>query len=190
MASKIVSKLVKPPIRLFGLEGSYVNALYSAASKKNQLNAVEGDLGFVSKLYTNEVRFRDFVTDPFVKPEQKVELFNKLKLNEVSVNFLGAMASYNRLKHLPNFERTFKKTMAATRRELPCNVTSAKPLTEAKKKELEDSLKGFTDKKLLITYEIDSALLGGLVVNFNNEHLIDMSIRSKVRSITSALQAT
>lgn len=189
MAAQVASKLVKPPIRLFGLEGSYINALFSAASKKNQLNVVEGDLSFVSNLYKVQPKFRDFVTDPFVKPQQKYELFSKLKINPLSVNFLSALADYNRMKYLPTLEESFKKTMAAVRKEIICTVTSAKALSDAKKKDVEQSLAGFTEKKMIVNYQTDPSLIGGLVVNFNNEHLIDMSIKTQLRSITTALKS-
>ena len=38
------AKLVKAPIQLFGVEGRYAHALYSAASKQKQLDSVEKEL--------------------------------------------------------------------------------------------------------------------------------------------------
>ena len=34
---------IKAPIQLYGLEGRYAHAVYAAASKKNQLDAVDKD---------------------------------------------------------------------------------------------------------------------------------------------------
>merc|ERR1712168_86982 len=48
------SKLVKAPIQLFGIEGRYAHALYSAASKEGSLNLVEKELsGFQSYVDEN-----------------------------------------------------------------------------------------------------------------------------------------
>ena len=41
------AKLVKAPIQLFGVEGRYAHALYSAASKEKSLDAVEKELAKV-----------------------------------------------------------------------------------------------------------------------------------------------
>lgn len=189
MASKIVSKLVKPPISLYGVEGRYVNALYSAASKNNKLDAVEGDLKKLSSLYKTDHKFKDFMVNPLVSPMQKSQIFeselkNKLKLSDISVKFLSIVAENRRLKHLPEMEAAFKQIMSAVRNELPCTISSAKPLPDAKKKEIEESLKAFTSKKLLLDYKVEPSLLGGLVVDFNGEHYIDMSVRTKVRTYT------
>lgn len=194
MANKIVGKLIKPPISLFGLEGRYVNALYSAASKTNKLDAVEGDLKKVSQLYKTDIKFKDYMINPLVSPLQKCQIFendlkNKLKLNDLSVGFLSAMAENRRLKNLPEIERAFGQIMASVRGELPCLVTSAKPLTEAKKKEVEDSLKAFTTKKLILEYKVDPSIMGGLIVDFNGEHYIDMSVSSKIRLYTESMKS-
>lgn len=194
MASKIVSKLVKPPISLYGVEGRYVNALYSAAFKNDKLDAVEGDLKKLSALYKTDSKFKDFMINPLVSPAQKSlvfagELKNKLKLNDLSVTFLSAVSENRRLKLIPEIQAAYNQIMMAVRKELPCKVISAKPLTDAKKKEVEDSLKSFTTKRLIIEYATDPSILGGLIVDFNGEHYIDMSVKSKVRLYSDCCSA-
>jgi F-type H+-transporting ATPase subunit O len=43
-----VNKKKVPPIQLYGLEGRYATAIYTAAAKKNQLSAVEKDFQNIS----------------------------------------------------------------------------------------------------------------------------------------------
>lgn len=193
MASKFIGKLVKPPISLFGLEGRYVNALYSAASKNNKLDVVEGDLKKLTGLFKTDPNFKEFMISPLINPVQKTRVFendlkNKLKLNELTVNLLSAMSENRRLKNLPDVEMAYKQIMSALRNELFCKVTSAKSLTDTKRKEVEESLKAFTSKKLLISYEVDPSIVGGLIVDFNGEHYIDMSLKSKIRQYSDALK--
>ena len=42
--SKLVCCLVQAPIRVFGVEGRYAHALFSAASQKNAIESVEKEL--------------------------------------------------------------------------------------------------------------------------------------------------
>lgn len=42
--------MVKPPIQVFGLNGRYATALYSAASKEKKLDAVEKELASLQVL--------------------------------------------------------------------------------------------------------------------------------------------
>lgn len=193
MASKIVGKLVKPPINLFGIEGRYVNALYSAASKSNKLDAVEGDLNKLSNLYKTDPKFKEYMCSPLINPLQKSLVFEndlkkKLNLSDLSVNLLSAMSENRRLKQLPDVREAFKQIMSAVRNEIQCTITTAKALPDAKRKEVEDSLKAFTKKKLLISYKQDPSIVGGLIVDFNGEHYIDMSVRSKIRLYSDCMK--
>ena len=43
--------LVQAPIQVYGLEGRYAHALFSAASKKKSLEAVEGELNKFQVIY-------------------------------------------------------------------------------------------------------------------------------------------
>ncbi len=64
---------VRPPVAVFGIEGRYATALYSAASKQKALDAVENDLkGFANQLQRDR-RLKDFLLDPSVKKQLKVE---------------------------------------------------------------------------------------------------------------------
>lgn len=193
MANKIVSKLVKPPISLFGVEGRYVNALYSAAAKNNKLDAVEGDLKKLAGLYKTDHKFKEFMVSPLINPIQKTQIFEnelkkKLSLTDISVNLLSAMSENRRLKNLPEVERAFNLVMSAVRNEINLVVTSAKVLPDAKKKDIEASLKTFSSKKLIITYQEDPSIIGGLIIDFNGEHYIDMSVRSKIRLYSECLK--
>lgn len=44
---------LKPPIQVYGVEGRYATALFSAASKQKKLDQVEQELGKVSVSMTN-----------------------------------------------------------------------------------------------------------------------------------------
>lgn len=193
MASQIVSKMVKPPISLFGVEGRYVNALYSAASKSKKLDAVEGDLKKLASLYKTDTKFREFLVNPLINPQQKNQVFekdlkSKLKLNDLSVNLLSVMSENRRLKLLPDVDNSFHQIMSAVRNELNCTIISAKPLADGKKKEVEESIKGFSSKKILLSYKQDPSIIGGLIIDFNGEHYIDMSIRSKIRLYSECIK--
>jgi F-type H+-transporting ATPase subunit O len=43
-SSSAAQQMVKPPIQIYGLNGRYATALYSAASKDKKLDAVEKEL--------------------------------------------------------------------------------------------------------------------------------------------------
>lgn len=193
-ATAAASKMVKTPVPLFGVDGKYTAALFSAASKQQKLDAVESDLRKLSVAIETDTKFRDFLLNPLANLNMKKDILTqtlkgKLGVCDLTINLVNVMTESRRLKYLNAVSKSFIRMMELTRGEIQCTVITAKPVTEdALKKEIEGSLKGFTKNKLKIKMKVDPSILGGMVIDFGGEHYIDMSIRSKVKMYSDLIQ--
>ena len=193
-ASVATSAMIRPPIGFFGVDGKYTNALYSAASKTQKIDAVSQDLNKLKDAYQKDAKFRDFMINPLIKSSTKKEILSKVlpekfKTCDLTNNMIAIMAETNKLKYLPMVAGNFAKIMSFIRGELDCTIITAKPLTDQKmKQELEAILKKFTSKKLTIATKVDPSIVGGVVIDFGGEHYIDMSVRSKLKFYTDVLR--
>lgn len=137
--------VIKPPVQIFGLEGRYATALYSAATKLKQLESVEKELVQVQDALKKNNRLREAITSPiFNRGKLSValqEFAAKANVSSATSNLLILLADNGRLKKLDNVINAFKTIMAAHRGEIVCEVTSARPLDSAQRKQLEDVLK-------------------------------------------------
>jgi F-type H+-transporting ATPase subunit O len=137
--------MVKPPIQVFGIEGRYATALYSAASKSKALDAVEKDLTNFQGSLKKDEKLRDFVLNPTIKRSLKAtilkEASTKVNYNPATGFLLEVLAENGRLNKLDNVINAFKLMMSANRGEVVCEVTTAKPLEASQRKELEAQLK-------------------------------------------------
>ena len=189
------SGLAKPPIALFGTAGRYCNALYSAAYKQKKLDAVESDLKHLLDVLEKDLKFKEFLANPLINAFEKKNILSKLsgerlKLTDLTLNTLCVMAENRRLSVLPQLARDFSKIMSTVRGETECTVYTAQPVTDANvRKQLEDSLRGFTTKKLGINLKVDPSIQGGLVVDFGDSY-IDLSIRTKLKAYTDLLKVS
>jgi F-type H+-transporting ATPase subunit O len=187
------AKLVKPPIAVFGLDGRYATALYSAAAKEKKLDAVEKELKSFQNTVKNDKKLREFIYNPAVqkqiKKEALVQVLKKLNASTVSQNLLVTLTENGRLKQLDGITNTFVKIMSAQRGEVVCEVVSAKPLDEATMKELQGALNGFVKKgeTLHVNTRIDPSIIGGLIVSVGDKY-VDMSIGSKIKLYTNTLK--
>ncbi|XP_020904106.1 ATP synthase subunit O, mitochondrial [Exaiptasia diaphana] len=187
------SQLIKPPIHLFGIEGRYAHAVYSAAAKQKQLDKVEAELDSVDKLIKGNAKLSDFFMNPSTNKKQKqaaiTDLAKEKTLSDITLNLLTTMAENNRLKLISSVNSSFGKLMSATRGEVRCSVTTAKELDSANLKDLQSALKSFlkTGETLKLETSVDTSLIGGMVVSFGDKH-IDMSIAKKVKDITNAMK--
>merc|ERR1712235_210135 len=96
--SSALNQLVKTPTQVFGTEGRYAAALYSAATKQKSLEAVEKDLKTMNDVIGKDARFAQFMADPSVKKNIKAEgvAGAKMKMNALTKNLFVAMAENGR----------------------------------------------------------------------------------------------
>ncbi|EZA50350.1 ATP synthase subunit O, mitochondrial [Ooceraea biroi] len=193
-SSPAVQQLVKPPIQVFGLEGRYATALFSAASKQKVLDAVEKDLVNFQALLKTDAKLAGFIKDPSIKRKDKAEAFktigSKVSMNPATANLLTLLAENGRLAKVNQVINLYKLIMAANRGEVVCEVVTAKPLDADTKNQLESALKGFLKKgqTILLTTKVDPSIIGGMVVSIGDKY-VDMSIASKVKKYTDIIQA-
>ncbi|XP_075449938.1 ATP synthase peripheral stalk subunit OSCP, mitochondrial [Ascaphus truei] len=189
-----VSKLIKPPIQVFGLGGRYATALYSAASKEKKLDQVEKELSRMLILI-RDPKLSVLLTNPHIKRTLKQKTITDIlaveKFSPVTVNFINLLAENGRLIHTPGVISEFNKIMSAHRGEVSCAVTTASPLDEPSLTELKTALNGFLAKgeTLKLQTKIDSSILGGMIVSFGDKH-IDMSTKAKIQKLSKIMKET
>jgi len=187
--------LVRAPVPVYGIEGRYATALYSAAHKQKALDAVEKDLVAFADVLKKDSRLAEFLYDPSVQKSIKndgiIGVADKMKLNPLSKNLLLAVAENNRYSFLPAISTAFSTIMAAHRGEVVCEVTTAKALDAGMAKEVEGALAGFLKKgeKALITYKVDASIIGGMVVSIGDK-FCDMSMATKLNKYSELLKAS
>ncbi|KAJ1113176.1 hypothetical protein NDU88_001431 [Pleurodeles waltl] len=192
--AKNATKLVRPPITVFGLEGRYATALYSAASKEKKLDQVEKDLTRVSALVKESKMFA-LITNPHVKRAVKQKSLNDLlakeKLAPLTMNFVNLLAENGRLNNTAEIISSFSKIMSAHRGEVLCSVTTARALDQPTLADLKTALNGFLAKGQVLQLETktDSAILGGMVISIGDKY-IDMSTKAKIQKLSKIMRET
>jgi F-type H+-transporting ATPase subunit O len=187
------SKLVQAPIHLFGIEGRYAHALFSAASKEKKLDIVEKEIKDVQGLLKKDVKLAEFMANPVIKRNVKRDIltaaFTKQKYSSITVNLLAAMADNGRLNKASTVFNAFERIMSAYRGEVICVVTTAKPLDQAYMKELRTALEAFLKKGEVLQLEtkVDPSLIGGMVVNIGDKY-VDMSTATKIKTYTNIIK--
>jgi len=186
-------KLVATPIQVFGVEGRYATALYSAASKQKKLDAVEKEVKAFQALLGKDKVLAEFCANPSLKRVEKRAVLEaalkKQKYSDLTVNFVAALADNGRIGKVGNVLATFSQIMAAHRGEVVCTVKTAKPLDKAAMAELTAALQGFLKKgeTLQLTTSVDASLIGGMVVSIGDK-FVDMSMASKIKNYTDLIK--
>ncbi|XP_078088907.1 ATP synthase peripheral stalk subunit OSCP, mitochondrial isoform X1 [Mustelus asterias] len=188
---KPVSKLVTPPIQVYGVEGRYATALYSAASKQKKLDQVEQELHKIV-LLMKDPKFFGVVNNPHIKRniKQKTvsDVLSKQKISPMMLNFVNLLAENGRLRQTSDVASAFGKIMSAHRGEVLCSVTTAQPLDEVNLSELKSALNGFLKKNetLKLETKTDPSILGGMIVSVGDKYA-DMSTKTKIQKLSKLI---
>ncbi|XP_019601631.2 ATP synthase peripheral stalk subunit OSCP, mitochondrial [Rhinolophus sinicus] len=182
------TKLVRPPVQTYGIEGRYATALYSAASKQHQPEQVEKELLRVAQLL-KEPKMSASTMNPYAQRSVKVKSLNdmtaKEKFSPLTSNLMNLLAENGRLNNTPGVISAFSTMMSVHPGEAPCSVTTASPLDEVTFSELKMVLKSFLHKHQILKLEVktDPSIMGGVIMRIGEKY-VDMTAKTKIQKLS------
>ena len=182
----------QPPVQVYGIEGRYATALYSAASKKKKLDQVEKELLRVGQLL-KDPKVSLAVLNPYIKRTIKVKSLNditkKEKFSPLTANLMNLLAENGRLGNTQGIISAFSTIMSVHRGQVPCTVTTASPLDDAVLSELKTVLKSFLSPNQILKLEIKTgpSIMGWMIVRIGEKYLV-MSAKSKIQKLSKAMR--
>lgn len=190
--SSAASEFIRGPVQVFGIEGRYAHALYSASTKQRSLERVEEQLNYFQAAIDSIAGLKEYLSLPVCSKEEKKSTiegaFEEASVDPLIGNMVSIMIDNKRANHISGVIGAFNTIMAAQRGEVPCKVTSATPLSadhvESLKVALLKFLKG--NEKLLLDTATDESLIGGMVVEIGDKR-VDMSTATKIKKLKASL---
>lgn len=192
------AKVVKPPVKLFGVEGTYASALYSAAAKETSVEAANSSLGKIGMLVKQDSKLQHILSNPALANDDRavvVETLVKAEpgLDKPVVNMLKVLAENNKLGMLEKISSEFAVLNDAHNGLVRGSVTSAQPLDNKSFKRLEKALQGSSlvgsQKTLKLDNVVKPDIKGGLIVEVEGQ-TIDLSVSSKLQKLNKVLEDT
>lgn len=173
------------------LGGRYATALFELAREAKALDAVERSLATVRTALSESSDFKALTVSPLIaRGDAKKAIAaaaTALQLDATTANFLGVLADNRRLGELPAILGAFRSLLASHRGETTAEVTSAHPLDTGQQDALRQQLKTRLGRDVSIDLNVDSALLGGLVVRVGSQ-MIDSSIKTRLSTLANAMK--
>ncbi|KAI1460755.1 putative oligomycin sensitivity conferring protein [Annulohypoxylon moriforme] len=194
------TQTVKAPVAVYGLDGTYATALYTAAVKSSSLDPTAKALNTLGDLVSKDAKLSSILSTPTLSEKDKSAIVAELQknvgaasANETVKNFLATLAENNRLGILEGICEKFGQIMSASRGEVELIVTSAQQLDNKILSRLESAVAKSQyvgqGKKLKVTNQVNPDIIGGLVVEIG-DRTIDLSVSSKLAKMNKLLTDT
>ncbi|KAM0359323.1 hypothetical protein HYE67_008226 [Fusarium culmorum] len=189
---------VKSPVSVFGVDGTYASALYTAAVKTSSVDAAADALFKLGALIEKDPKLVAVLRTPTLADADKKAIVDELvkQINtkdETVKNFLATLAENNRLGLIPGVVDKFSTIISAARGEVELTVTSAQALDKRTLNRLETAVAKSSyvgqGKKLKVTNEVNPDIVGGLVVEVG-DRTIDLSVSSRIAKMNKLLTDT
>ncbi|KAH8178166.1 ATP synthase delta (OSCP) subunit domain-containing protein [Sarocladium implicatum] len=186
----------QPPVAVFGIDGTYASALYTAAVKSSSLDPTARALASLGALVEKDPKLATILSAPTLSAEDKSAIVAELAKQSGAgkdatiKNFLDTLAENNRLSILGGVCQKFGEIMSAARGEVEMTVTSAQPLDNKTLNRLEAAVTKSSyvgqGKKLKVTNDVNPDIVGGLVVEVG-DRTIDLSVSSRIAKMNKLL---
>ena len=171
----------------------YARALFESYEAK-ELDAKAEALRELATTWSENAELRSTLGNPAVSNVERSEVLGQLagmlaSGDELFSNFCKLLFENRRLGELPAVSATFDALLAALKKELALQITSALPLPQGEKDKIEEHAKKEFGCLVSIDWQEDSELLGGLVVKAGDT-ILDGSVSSSLEQIRSTLLAS
>lgn len=170
----------------------YAAALADVAMEQKSAEAVKRDLAAFVEMFFSSADLRNALESPAVNRDVKLKVITtiagKMGLNTAVRNFVCLVVDHRRTEMLREMVQAFAEELNKRLGIEQAEVTSARELSAAEKKELTTVLERRTGKKIEARFEEDSALLGGAIVRLGST-IYDGSVREQLNRLRERLEA-
>ncbi|KAI0829723.1 OSCP, subunit 5 of the stator stalk of mitochondrial F1F0 ATP synthase [Trametes gibbosa] len=176
----------------------YSSAVFSAALKSSPqtLSKVQSELNAIHAAVKGNPELDSFIHNPTLSARDHQAGLAALyaaagkEPSDITKNLFVVLSDNGRLVETEGVIEGFNELVSDYKGELSVTITSATPLPKDVQTKLESLLKqsqaAQQAKSLKITNKINSAVLGGVVVDFGDK-TIDLSVASRVTKLNSLL---
>jgi len=189
----------RPPIAVYGIDGTYASALYTAAVKTSSLEPTAKALASLGALMSRDAKLAKILETPTLSLADKSAIVAELQKSagganvETVKNFLATLAENNRLGLLEGVCGKFAELMSAAQGQVEMTVTSAQQLDNRTLSRLETAVSKSEyvgqGKKLKVTNKVNPDIVGGLIVEVG-DRTIDLSVSARIAKMNKLLTDT
>lgn len=191
------AQAVKLPKQLYGLDGTYATALYTAAVKSSSVEKAAESMKLLSDLISKDKAVEETLASPALSQDDRKivvdTITSSVKLDQSVSNLLSVLSENNRLSLFTDISKQFATLNDAHNGLVEATITSTKALDSKTLKRLSTAIQNSEfvgqGKTLKISNQVDPEILGGLIVEVA-DHTVDLSVSSRIAKLNKVLTET
>lgn len=159
----------------------YAEALYEVALELDKLEDFKEEIKAISQVLETEPQLKTIFEHPKLSKEEKKDIVNSIFKGRVSqeiLNLCYIVIDKGREAYLTQISEEYIRLSNEKQGIVEAKAITAVPMDDKEMKKLEKQLSKKLDKKVLLSNEIDSTIIGGVLVKIGDK-IIDSSIKGR-----------
>jgi F-type H+-transporting ATPase subunit delta len=154
------------------------------------LDQIPAQLDEFEALLRENQELRILFSTPAISTAKKravlAELASRLKLEQLTKNFLNVVIQHDRMNLIGEITAAFRTLLDERTGMAVAEVTTARPLDDAAREELAEALKARTGRHVRMKFALDPALIGGVTARVGST-IYDGSVRGQLERLRTDL---
>ncbi|MCX7834174.1 MAG: ATP synthase F1 subunit delta [Ignavibacteria bacterium] len=167
----------------------YAISFFRAVENLREFNKISSQLESLSKLIKENKQFNLFLKSPVITKEKKIRIIEALfkkRFNNLLLDFLIILTQNNREYALGSIIKEFLNLKDIKENILRVKVFSAVELGTKEKRYILTELEKYFKKKIIADFSVDTELIGGLKIFFD-DYVLDGSVKRQLELLESKL---
>ncbi|WIV12180.1 F0F1 ATP synthase subunit delta [Proteiniborus sp. MB09-C3] len=163
----------------------YAEALYEVALELDKLEEFKEEIKAISQILKSEPKLKTIFEHPKLSKDEKKDIINSIFKERVSqeiLNLCYIVIDKGRETHLTGISEEYTRLSNEKQGIVEARAITAVPMEDEEMKKLEKQLSKKLDKKVLLSNEIDSTVMGGVLVKIGDK-IIDSSIKGRFEEL-------
>ena len=169
---------------------TYGQALYELAVEENKAAELLEEVKGLKTAFVSDGEFSRFMKLPQITKEQKQEVIENALKGKISDDLMGLLVIMVEKDRFSEVVSVFDYFIDAVMKLMgigTAKVVTPLPLDEIRKSEIMEKLLATTGyKEIEVTYEVDSSLIGGMVIRIG-DRVVDSSVKTRIDNLKKDL---
>jgi F-type H+-transporting ATPase subunit delta len=173
------------------LASRYAKAAFELALENKVQDKVLEDLRTLDQAFKGDHDIHEFLVNPLIKSEQRIKVLHGVLdgkgFSREVMDLLSLLAKKDRFHAFHEIVHAFELLVDASHNVIRGTVRSAAELGPNERKQIEEKVEAVLKKKVIMTYKIDSSVIGGLIAQVGS-YTFDDTLASHLRRMNEELK--
>ncbi|MGI8470255.1 MAG: ATP synthase F1 subunit delta [Pyrinomonadaceae bacterium] len=164
----------------------YATALADVVVKQNETDKIKTELKIWESVISENENLTEVFRNPSIQQAQKEKVLESLieraKPAPTTANFLRVLLRNGRITELKEINNRFETVLEERAGIVSAKITSARPLGDDEKRELQTNLEKMTGKRVNLNFDIKQEIIGGVVTTIGST-VYDGSVKTQLQNL-------